>query len=159
MIKSAMTTKRIRGRNIVVVQTKTIHHLDVPIRVQKLPLASEIVLHRSVADLLAKTARRDIFWYHYPTGEFSDAKVVAELKAMGAVSGFADFGFILNGGRSAFLGLKRADGSVSKEQRAFRDKVVLLGCNYQVARNIDQVVDILSTWGVITLSGGHDAEA
>lgn len=78
----------------------------------------------------------------------------ARLKKRGVIAGVPDLTFILPGGHIAYIELKPDKdaygdrGYLSKEQRAFRDRVESIGAWFALARSIEEVEGILSAWGV-----------
>jgi hypothetical protein len=68
-------------------------------------------------------------------------------KAMGLKPGWPDLQFLLPDGRVTFIELKSETGSLSPEQRAFRDAAAPHGI-HAVCRSIDEVEATLRGWGV-----------
>lgn len=108
----------------------------------------EIDLHRSVAAFL-RVALMDseCLHFHCPNGERRDARTGSKLKSMGARAGVPDFCFVLPGGYAGFIELK-GDGGLSPSQRSFSDDCQAIGAKWAMCRSIEQVVDILTAWGV-----------
>jgi hypothetical protein len=77
------------------------------------------------------------------------AKAAAALRRRGVENGLADLRFVLVGGRSAEIELKRPVGSrVSEDQKEWRRRVEGAGGLYAMARSVDEVRAILIGWGV-----------
>lgn len=76
----------------------------------------------------------------------------AKAKAMGLITGSADYVFVWPQG-GGWIELKSKDGSLSKEQRDFRDWCDASGTHYAVCRSVDQVRETLISWGVLTDRG------
>jgi hypothetical protein len=73
----------------------------------------------------------------------------AARKRRGVLKGQADYRFVLDGGRSAEIELKRpVGGRQSKEQRAWEARVVAAGGLYLVCRSVAEVKGALDAWGV-----------
>lgn len=73
----------------------------------------------------------------------------AKAKAMGLVTGSADYVFVWAGG-GGWIELKAKGGSLSAEQRDFRDWCVATGCHYAVCRSLEEVRENLISWGALT---------
>lgn len=92
-------------------------------------------------------------WTHVPheaagKGRFA-AIYMAKARAMGLVKGSADFVFVgANGG--AWIELKTPTGSLTPEQRDFREWCRALAVNHAVCKSVDDVVDNLISWGLLT---------
>lgn len=73
----------------------------------------------------------------------------AKQKAMGLIPGSGDFVFVWpNGG--GWIELKVSGGSLSDNQKQFRDWCVATGNRYALCRTVDQVVEKLLEWGALT---------
>jgi hypothetical protein len=74
---------------------------------------------------------------------------MAVLKAMGSRAGVSDLVFLL--GHPPWRGvieLKTPSGRLSPAQALFRDECFTFGVPYEVARSIEAVFTILTSWGV-----------
>lgn len=77
------------------------------------------------------------------------AKAAAALRRRGVENGLADLRFVLVGGKSAEIELKRpVGGRVSDDQKEWRRRVEGAGGLYAIARSLDEVRAILIGWGV-----------
>jgi len=110
---------------------------------------SEFELHKFVVQLLRLTARPGVIHYAVPNGEHRSPRTGARLKAQGVLPGVADLVIISEGGQAYHLELKRADGRLSPDQRAFEATCAALGAPYAVARTPDEARAILAGWGVL----------
>lgn len=72
----------------------------------------------------------------------------AKAKAMGLITGSADYVFVWAGG-GGWIELKSATGSLSEHQRDFRDWCRATNSNHAVCRTLDEVVEKLIEWGVL----------
>lgn len=131
-----------------------------PVTRNKLPKQSETSIHLQVAAYLRRAWPAHLLWWHTPNGEKrarklrtkADGTVVAyspeggKLKAMGALAGVPDLIFIMPDKQPAFIELKRADGDLSDDQIAFRDRVCALGCAYVVCRSVEDVERTITRW-------------
>jgi hypothetical protein len=87
----------------------------------------------------------------YFTGNREEAtRRGAKLKRMGLKSGWPDI-IILHKGRSLFLELKSATGTLSPTQRIVHQLLVAAGASVTVCRSIDDVRERLEVWGVPTI--------
>lgn len=91
-------------------------------------------------------------WTHIPheaagRGKFA-AIYMAKAKAMGLIKGSADFVFVWQGG-GGWIELKSETGSLTKEQREFRDWVIATGGNHAVCRSKQEVEAKLIEWGAL----------
>jgi hypothetical protein len=59
---------------------------------------------------------------------------------------------VLPGGRAAYLELKSPTGSLSPAQREFRAARLAAGALHEVARTIDQAIEVLRGWGAVRVS-------
>lgn len=72
----------------------------------------------------------------------------AKAKAMGFIPGSTDYVFVWEGG-GGWLELKSSAGSLSPEQKDFRDWAVAMRCGHAVCRSLDDVRQKLFEWGVL----------
>jgi hypothetical protein len=91
-------------------------------------------------------------WSHLPheaagKGKFA-AIYMAKAKAMGLIKGSADLVFVWAGG-GGWIELKTETGSLTKEQREFRDWCIATGCNHALCRSVEEVQRVLAEWGVL----------
>lgn len=100
-------------------------------------------------DYLAVAGRRDLHWFAIPNGEKRHISVASRLKAEGVRKGSPDLVFMLPEGRVGWLEMKAAKGTLSPDQKAFRDKAESLGHLWAMARSVDEAIVTLSKWGVL----------
>lgn len=105
-------------------------------------------LQKSVVQYLLLSCPEDVLWYHCPNGEYRSKRTAAKLKLMGVRPGIPDLCFVLPGGRAAFIELKTETGVISKNQKIILGMVRSLGGLHAVCRSLEDVEDILQTWGV-----------
>lgn len=111
----------------------------------------EVAFHIQLVSMLRWCIRPDVIWRHVPNGEHRDARTAAKLKAMGVLPGSADLEFHwcevnalgVKIRRMLHLELKTNNRQRSDKQVAFALAVRLLGDDYEVARSIDQALEIL----------------
>ena len=73
----------------------------------------------------------------------------AKAKAMGLITGSADYVFVWPDG-GGWIELKTKTGSLSPAQRDFREWCMASGSSFAVCRSVDEVREILFEWGVLT---------
>jgi hypothetical protein len=106
-------------------------------------------LHRTVAHFLRIALKdEECLWWHCPSGEKRGKAAAGKLKAMGTRPGVPDICLILPDGKAGFIELKAKDGSLSPEQRRFRDQATAQGARWALCRSVDEVDCILGEWGV-----------
>lgn len=108
----------------------------------------EFGLQMAAASFLRAAMPPGIVWSHFPAGEARDARTGAKLRAMGLQKGWPDLCFVLPGGRAGFIELKAGNGSLTPEQKVFRDAVMKVGAAYAVCRTVPEVQAALGLWGV-----------
>lgn len=105
---------------------------------------SEHRLQTALCDYLMLAARPELHWFAIPNGEKRHIRVAQRLKNEGVRRGTPDLCFMLPGGRVGWLEMKAAKGSLSPEQKAFRDKASFLGHSWAMARSIDEALAFLT---------------
>lgn len=80
-------------------------------------------------------------------GKFA-AIYMAKARAMGLIKGSSDFVFVWDGG-GGWIEMKTETGSLTKEQREFRDWVEATGGNHALCRSVEEVETVLTQWGVL----------
>lgn len=116
----------------------------------KLPTLSEAQIQRSVILHLEANASPGVIWFAVPNGGYRNLVEAARFKKQGVRAGVPDLCFVLpNGGRAAFLELKKPKGRVSPDQLVFRQMALDTGALWGIAYGIDEAVKILSDWGVL----------
>lgn len=92
-------------------------------------------------------------WTHIPheaagKGRFA-AIYMAKAKALGLIKGSTDFVFVGTSG-GGWIELKTPTGSMSPAQRDFREWCRIAAVNHAVCKSVDDVVDYLISWGLLT---------
>lgn len=103
----------------------------------------------ALMDYLAIAGRRDLHWFAIPNGEKRHIGVASRLKAEGVRRGTPDLCFMLDAGRVAWLEMKAPKGTLSPEQKAFRDRAQSLDHLWAMARSVDEAIPHLTKWGVL----------
>lgn len=97
-------------------------------------------------------------WTHIDNGQRSGSTIARKIaggvaKRMGTKKGFPDYIFVWETDcpHIGFIEFKTPEGSLSKEQREFRDKCLTSKfIKWELARSADQGMNILRKWGIIT---------
>lgn len=92
-------------------------------------------------------------WTHVPhevaaRGKFANIHM-AKARALGLIKGSADFVLAWPSG-GGWIELKTKTGSLTPEQRDFRDWCVAKGVHHAVCRSLEEVQEKLFSWGVLT---------
>lgn len=95
-------------------------------------------------DYLALALRPELEARAVPNGEKRHIRVASRLKAEGVRRGTPDIFICLPEGKVAWLEMKAAKGSLSPEQKAFREKVEALGHHYSVAKTVTEALEYLT---------------
>lgn len=106
--------------------------------------APEHKLQVALMDYLTLALRPELEARAVPNGEKRHISVASRLKAEGVRRGTPDIFVCLPAGRVAWLEMKAAKGSLSPDQKAFREKVTALGHPYGVAKTIDEALAFLT---------------
>lgn len=81
--------------------------------------------------------------YAVPNGGSRNIKEAANLKRQGVLAGVSDL-HVIHKGQMIFVEVKSARGTLSKEQREFRDYVEKAGYQYWVVRSANDLVTLLA---------------
>ena len=103
----------------------------------------------AVVDFLRIALPRDVIFFAVPNGGYRTRAEAALTKAMGGLAGVPDLAFILPpNGTAAFIEMKSATGTLSPNQRAFRDRANVAGACWAECRSLADVIATLKLWGV-----------
>ncbi len=105
---------------------------------------SEHHIQVALFDYLAFALRPELEVRAVPNGEKRHIRVASRLKAEGVRRGTPDIFVCLPAGKVAWLEMKAAKGSLSPEQKAFREKVEALGHYYGVAKTVTEAIEYLT---------------
>lgn len=115
----------------------------------KLNQPSEHKLQVALIDYLALALRPELEVRAIPNGEKRHIRVASRLKDEGVRRGTPDIFICLPEGRIAWLEMKAHKGTLSPDQKAFRDKVLALGHHWGMARSIDEALEHLTKWDAL----------
>ena len=110
---------------------------------------SEHALQTVVADYMTLMVRPELYWSAIPNGGKRNLSVAVKLKREGLKRGSPDLYVMLPEGKIAWLELKVKGGSLSLEQRMFRDVCNRLGHHWAVAKSLDDVIAFLQKIGAL----------
>ena len=118
-------------------------------RTVRAPEPSEFQIQSALIKRLRLQCRPGVTYFAVPNGELRPDKQGAKLKAMGVRPGVSDLIFFWGGPNVLCLELKSRTGSLTPEQKIFRDEISIKGCSFEVAHSIDQAVKILIHHGIL----------
>ena len=101
----------------------------------------EAALQEDIVRWFRKYHKNEIIFYVPNELAYNRA---AEMKKRGLLRGVSDLVVLLKDGRALFCELKSEDGTQSREQRIFQQKVERLGFEYHVVRSEQQFKDIIT---------------
>ena len=110
---------------------------------------SEHALQVAVVEYMTLMVRPELYWSAIPNGGKRNISVAVKLKREGVRRGTPDLYVMLPDGKIAWLELKVKGGSLSLEQRAFRDVCNRLGHHWAVAKSLDEVIAFLQKIGAL----------
>ena len=110
---------------------------------------SEHTFQRQVADYMTAAVRPELHWSAIENGGKRNLSVAIKLKRAGLKRGSPDIFVMMPEGRIAWLELKIKGGSLSQEQRGFRDVCRKLGHHWSVAKTLDEVAEYLTAIGAV----------
>ena len=114
------------------------------------PLAtSEHQLQSTLFEYMRLNLRPDCYPYAVPNGGHRHIRVAVRLKAEGVKRGVPDLHIMMPGGRLVYLELKIKGGSLSSDQKAFRDMARTLGFEWGMAKTLDQAIEFLASIGAL----------
>ena len=112
-------------------------------------LFSEHALQVAVVEYMALAVKPELYWSAIPNGGKRNLSVAVKLKREGVRRGTPDLYVMLPEGKIAWLELKVKGGSLSLEQRMFRDVCQRLGHHWAVAKSLDDVIAFLNKIGAL----------
>ena len=113
----------------------------------------ESTIHLDILRYLRTVLPRAVI--HHSPNEFGMAgdgiaRQMAKARHMGTVKGWPDLEVLLNGG-VMFFEVKAPGGRLTQEQRQVGDELLEAGFYWAVVRSIDDVREMLASWGVRTI--------
>lgn len=90
---------------------------------------------------------KNVQWTASLTGTNLDMRTATRAKAAGVRRGWPDWSFLCPDGITRFIELKSKTGSLTPEQREFRDACAPFGI-FAVCRSVEEVEQALRGWGV-----------
>jgi hypothetical protein len=92
----------------------------------------------------------EIAVFHVANGGLRSKTEAARLKWLGVLAGVPDLVLVLSKGRCAFWEVKTPKGGLSPEQRAFIDRLTVLGHSWGIVRSIEDARRELAALGIET---------
>lgn len=109
---------------------------------------SEADIHRGVVAHLKQRARTGVYWFHPANGEKRDPRTGARLVGLGVRPGVPDI-WLLAGGLTYGLELKRVSGRLSDVQKRAHGEIELAGGTVATAYGLDAALEQLERWGLL----------
>lgn len=110
---------------------------------------SEHLIQVRLLNELQYKAADGVYWFAVPNQSNRGAISGGKMKAEGVKSGVSDLVFMMPGGRTAFLEMKKEGGRLSDTQKAFRAICTLLGHPWAVAYSVEEALVYLRSWGAL----------
>ena len=103
------------------------------------------------ANIVSALSLSGVYVFMVPNGELGKITQAAagRAKAMGLRSGMADLIVMSPTGVAHFLEVKTATGVLSPSQIRFAELCIKRGWKYEVARTVEQSLDIVKKWGIL----------
>jgi len=111
--------------------------------------ASEHDLQAQALEYIRLKARPGIFAFAIPNAAKRSLRTAARLKREGMMSGVADVCVLLDNGRTGWLEFKTAKGRQSVAQQNFEARCLNLAHQYELCRDLDDVIAVLWRWGAV----------
>jgi hypothetical protein len=117
-------------------------------------LRPEAALHKTVKRYLDLVLPKSAWWSSIAHGEGGGKIRGAQWKSRGAKAGVPDI-LIVFGGTAHWVELKSAKGQLSPAQKECAEHLLHAGCQYKLARSIDDVRVALAAWQIPTREHGN----
>jgi hypothetical protein len=115
--------------------------------------SAEDAIQAEIIGLLKVASIHDLIYFHPANGGKRPISTARRLKDIGVVAGVPDLVMIHpETGVTYFVEVKTDKGSLSKEQRAFRDRCLSLGHPWALVRSRDQFQDVATEWGLLRIT-------
>lgn len=110
----------------------------------------ENAIQASIIDLVKVAAIPDLICFHPANGEKRAINTARKLKDIGVLAGVTDLVFTHPlTGRTHYMEVKTENGSLTKDQRKFRDKCKANNIPWALVRSRDQAQDVLTDWEML----------
>lgn len=107
----------------------------------------EFLLQKSIREYLVVALGPEVEWTANAAGVRVTTQTANKMKGAGVRRGWPDFQFLFPDGVTRYIEVKAPEGSLSPDQRAFRDRCAPHGI-WALARSIEDVARALTGWGV-----------
>lgn len=112
----------------------------------------EDAIQAEIIDLLKVAAIPSLMWFHPANGGKRPINTARRLKEIGVVAGVPDLMLIAPEGRIFQIEVKTATGSLTKEQRLWRDHCREHENPWALVRSRNEAQDVLSEWGLLRIT-------
>ena len=110
-------------------------------------------IQAGIVGLLKVAAIDGLIWFSVPNGGKRDWRTARKLRDTGVKAGVTDLVLVRpRDAKAFFLEVKSEAGTLSKEQRRFRDVCHGLGCPWAVVKSRDEAQDVLTGWGLLRVT-------
>lgn len=111
----------------------------------------ELAIHKAIVDLLRKTARPGLKFWHTPNGELRDIRVAMKLKAMGVLPGVSDL--IMMDGRCFYaMEVKKPGEAPTSDQVAFLEMFKATGGKTAIVDSVADAEFYFIQWNVVRIA-------
>lgn len=110
---------------------------------------SEHKIQVQLLDYLRFAARPEIYYFAIPNQGNRHILNASRMKAEGVRSGVADLCFMLPNGLVGWMEMKKPGGQMSDTQKAFRDRCLMLGHHWALAKSVDEALEALTKWDAL----------
>lgn len=107
----------------------------------------ESLLQQAVIKLLQYRYPKNVLFFSVPNEGARTQANASRLKAMGMLAGVSDILVFWKDGMGA-IELKAGKNTLTETQKAFKQRWIALGGEYEVCRSLDDVIHALELWGV-----------
>ena len=115
--------------------------------------SAEDAIQAEIIELLKVAAIQDLIYFHPANGGKRPINTARRLKDIGVLAGVPDLVFVHpETSLTYFVEVKTQKGSLSKEQRTFRDRCLSLGHPWALVRSRDQFQDVATEWGLLRIT-------
>ena len=108
---------------------------------------SEHKIQVTLLDYLKFAARSDCYYFAIPNQSNRHIANAVKMKAEGVRSGIADLCFMLPNGKVCWLEMKKPGGSLSDNQKQFREVCSVLKHEWGTAKSVEEALDLLTGLG------------
>lgn len=111
---------------------------EAPKKVRVVRGTPEDDIQASIMDLFEARKSQDVIGFSVPNGGYRSWKAARTMKRTGQMAGVTDLIFLNLFGLAFFLEIKTRKGSLSKDQREFRDWLQARSIPWGIARSVEE---------------------